>query len=81
MRVRSSDVLSAGSVSDGLTHCSGLIHKSDRCCIVRVGTSVVVLELDFIGHVIEDSLVGSGVSRRVAHVSPFDDEHLVRVSN
>ena len=81
VRVCTGDVLCAGSVSDGLTHCTGLIHESNSCSIVRIGTSVVVLELDFIGHVVEDGLVRTDVSCSVAHVSPFDDEHLVRVTN
>ncbi len=81
VRVRSGDVLGAGSVADGLTHCSGLVHKSNSCSIVRDGTSVVVLELDFIGHVVEDGLVRTDVSCSVAHVSPFDDEHLVWIAD
>ena len=81
VRVCTGDVLCAGSVSDGLTHCAGLIHESDSCSVVRNGTSIVVLELDFVRHVVEDCLVSTDVSCSVTHVSPFDDEHLVRVTN
>ena len=67
------EVGSTCAVTNGLSLRAGLIHKSDCCSIVRVLTSIIVVEFNFIRNVVEDCLIcTSEVVVGVLHVSPFN---------
>ena len=70
-----------GALLQGFTLGAGLV-LVPRSGVVNVDLAAgVVLELEFVGDVVEDDLVGAEVRVGVAHVVPFNDEHLVGVAN
>ena len=76
-----------GSVEPSVALLQGLTLRTGLVLVPRHGvidvdlTAGVVLELELVGHVVEDNLVGAEVRVGVPHVVPFDDEHLVRVTD
>ena len=82
VRVCSVEVRSTRAVTNCLSMRSCLVHESDSCCVVRVLTSIVVVVFNLIRDVVEDGLeCTTEVVVGVLHVSPFNNEHLVWVSN
>ena len=70
-----------GSLLQVLTLRAGRVLVS-RGRVVDVDlASGVVLELKLVRHVVEDHLVGAQVCAGVTHVVPFNDEHLVGVTD
>ena len=69
-------------VSDARSLLSRLVHVADRPGVVRGTAVAVVLVLNLVGHVVEQCLNGTELSVGVVrHVSPFNNEHLVRVAS
>ena len=68
-------------VSDAGTLLTCLVHVSNRPRVVGGAASAVVLVLDLVGDVVEQSLNGTELSVGVvSHVSPLNDEDLVGVA-
>ena len=68
-------------VAHGSTVSLCVVHVSDGHVICSQVTLCIVLELDLIGDVVEYGLVITEIILVVSHVTPFNNEHLGRVSN
>ena len=70
-----------GTVRNARTLVSGLVHVADRPGVVGGTTVGVVLELNLVGHVIEQGLNGTELSVGVVRqISPLHNEDLVGVA-
>ena len=70
-----------GGVRNAGTLLAGLIHVADRPGVVGGTAVAVVLVLNLVGHVVEQGLNGTELTVGVVrHVSPLNNEHLVRVA-
>ena len=68
-------------VSDAGTLLARLVHVSNGPRVVGGAASAVVLVFDLVGDIVEQSLNGTELSVGVVgHVSPLNNEHLVRIA-